>query len=137
MSGEEVPKDSTHNDCYYEVPTASLKVCHHAQILWGCITNTEDSVGQGVYLIQSSYTAQAQLTKATKDGTTLAYDVMEGQLTATLTFQQTGQAEPTYTKGSDWIITSPLTKSCPDADYPTWTVTLSKPLTHATSSAGK
>lgn len=134
-SGEEVP-DNSNSDCYYEIPSASLKVCHHAQILWGCITENEDSLGSGVYLTQSSYSAQATLTKATKDGTTLAYDVIEGQITATLTFQGTGTGTPTCTAGNDWVITSPLTKSSPDADYPTWTITLSKALKHATV-AGK
>lgn len=86
-------------------------------------------------MTQSSYSAQSNLTKATKDGTTLAYDVIEGQITATLTFQQTGNTEPTVTPStaSGWVVTSPLTKSCPDADYPTWTITLSKALTHHTS----
>ena len=131
VSGEEVPSNST-QDCYYDVPSATIKACHHAQILWGCITESGDTLGAGIYLTQSSYSAQASLTKATKDGDTLAYDVIEGQITATLTFQGTGAGTPSCTPGSDWVITSPLTKSSPDADYPTWTITLSKALKHAT-----
>lgn len=134
-SGEEIPNDS-HDDCYYDIPASTLKVCHHAQLLWDCITQSEEALGAGVYLTQSSYSAQSNLTKATKDGTTLAYDVMEGQLTATLTFQQTGTTTPTVTAStaSGWVVTSPLSKSCPDADYPTWTITLSKALTHHATS---
>lgn len=29
-SGEQVPDDSTHQDCYYDIPSATVKVCHHA-----------------------------------------------------------------------------------------------------------
>lgn len=29
-SGEEVPAGTTHNDCKYTIPSASLKLCHHS-----------------------------------------------------------------------------------------------------------
>ena len=79
-SGEEVPTTS-HTDCYYEVPSAAVNVCHHAQILWGAFTLS----GQGCYLTQASYTASGSLTKATKDGETIAYDISDGQLQASIT----------------------------------------------------
>ncbi len=130
ISGEQIPSDTTHSDCKYTIPTATLKVCHHAQILWSSFT----LAGSGCYLIDANYTASGTLTKATKDGETVAFDISEGQLTATLTIQQTGTTVPTITEGSGWYITSPLSKNDADASLPTWSVTLTKNLTHDTTS---
>lgn len=131
VSGEEVTTTGTHSDCYYTVPQATIQVCHHAQTLWSAFTLT----GTGCYLIGASYTASGSLTKATKNGDTIAYDIADGQLVASLTIQQSGSTEPTITEGSDWVITTPLSKSEPDAEYPTWTCTLTKPLKHSTSTS--
>ena len=126
VSGESVPEDSSHTDCYYEVPAASVKVCHHAQILFAAFTLG----GEGCHLTDASYTVSSSLTKATKDGETIAYDVSDGKVEASITIVQTGAVVPTLTAGSGWAITSPLTKSEGDAAYATWTATLTKPLTH-------
>lgn len=131
VSGEEVPSAST-QDCYYDVPSATIKVCHHAQILWSAFTLT----GAGCYLTNASYSAQCNLSKATKDGDTIAYDVTEGVITVNVTIQQTGTTSPSLGAGSDWTITSPLTCSNPDADYPSWTATLTKTLTHHQGTSG-
>ena len=37
-SGTEIPAATTHSDCKYQFPAATLKVCHHAQILWNAFT---------------------------------------------------------------------------------------------------
>lgn len=55
---------------------------------------------------------------------------MDGALTVNVTVVQTGNTKPTITAGSDWVVSSPATCSNPDADYPSWTATLTKPLEH-------
>ena len=126
VSGEEVPSDTSHSDCTYTVPSASIAVCHHAQILWSAFTIG----GTGCYLTEANYTVSATLTKAQKDGDTVAYDVSDGQITATVTIQQTGTTVPTFTAGSGWTVTSPLSASRADASLKTWTATVSKYLAH-------
>jgi hypothetical protein len=130
VSGEQIPSDTTHSDCKYTIPTATLAVCHHAQTLWSAFTLT----GTGCYLIEANYTAGGTLTKAQKDGDPVAFDVSDGQLTATITIQQTGTTDPTLTPGTGWVVTSPLTPSRADSSLRTWTATLSKYLTHDATS---
>lgn len=125
-SGEEIPSGTSHSDCTYTFPSATLKMCHHAQILWNAFTLT----GDGCYLQQANYSAGGTISRATKNGETVAYDVVDGKLEVQLTIQQTGSTAPTVTAGSDWTITAPLNCSNPDADYPSWTCTLSRYLTH-------
>ena len=130
VSGEQIPSDTTHSDCTYTIPAATIKVCHHAQTLWSAFTLS----GAGCYLTDASYTAGGTLTKASKDGDTVAFDISDGQLTATLTIQQTGSTEPSIQPGGNWYITSPLTKSCADSTLPSWSVTLTKNLSHDSQS---
>ena len=91
--------------------------------------------GTGCYLQSANYTAGGTISRATKDGETVAFDVVDGKLEVQLTIQQTGSTKPTVTAGSDWTITAPLTCSNPDADYPSWTCTLSRYLTHDATQA--
>ena len=130
VSGEEVPATS-HEDCYYDIPSATVKVCHHAQILWGAFTFTEGT--GGCYLTQANYTASGSLTKAQKDGETISYDISEGKIEAALTFVSTTGTKPTLTPGSGWTFTQELTKSEPDSDYNSYTCTLTKNLVHHTT----
>ena len=106
-----------------------MKLCHHAQILWSAFTLG----GEGCYLQSANYTAGGTISRATKNGETVAYDVTDGKLEAQITIQQTGSAAPTVTKGTGWEITAPLSCSSPDADYPTWSCTLSRYLEHDTA----
>ena len=132
-SGEEIPADTTHSDCTYTFPSTTLKLCHHAQILWEAFTYTE---GTGCYLQSANYTAGGTISRATKNGETVSYDIVDGKLEVQVTILQTGNTDPSITAGSGWTITSPLTCSSPDADYPSWTATLSKYLTHDSQSSG-
>ena len=129
-TGEEIPNNS-HNDCSYTFPASTLKMCHHAQILWGAFTLS----GDGCYLQQANYTAGGTISRATKNGETISYDVVDGKLEVQLTIQQTGNTKPTVTAGTDWTITAPLNCSNPDADYPSWSCTLSRYLVHDTVSS--
>lgn len=125
-TGEEIPASTTHSDCTYTFPSTTLKLCHHAQILWGAFTLG----GEGCYLQQANYTAGGTISRATKDGSTVSFDVVDGKLEVQITIQQTSSTAPTLTAGTDWTITAPLTCSSPDADYPSWTATLSRYLEH-------
>lgn len=129
-SGEEIPANTAHNDCTYTFPSATLKMCHHAQILWDAFTLS----GSGCYLQQANYTAGGTISRATKNGDTVAFDVVDGQLQVNVTILQTGNTQPSVTPGTDWTITAPMTCSNPDADYPTWNCTLSRYLVHDTPS---
>ena len=121
---------ATTSDCTYTFPAATLKQNHHAQLLWGVATLG----GDGCYLQQAVYAAGGTISRATKNGETVAYVVVDGKLEASLTILQTGNTAPTVTAGSDWTITAPLNCSNPDADYPSWSCTLSRYLTHDTQS---
>lgn len=130
-SGQEVPSQD-HTDCYYEGPSGTVKMCHHAQLLFGLNSNV--TMPTGCYLTTANYTIGGSLTTATKDGKVVSYDISDGKVTASLTFVSVdGTAKPTITAGTlptDWTITTPLTLSEPDADYPTYTCEISKCLVH-------
>ena len=125
VTGESVPA-SSHTDCYYDTPACTVEVCHHAQTLFSAFTLS----GVGCYLTSANYTISGSLTKATKDGETVAYDIADGKIDAQVEIVQTGTAAPSFAAGADFTITSPLTKTEGDAAYPTWTATVTKNLTH-------
>lgn len=135
MSGEEVPANShCSNDCYYDIPSVSIEPCHHAQGLFGFDFS---SIGSGFYVTQANYTVEGQITKATKDGDTVAYDITAGKITAQFTIQGTGgSGTPTLDApdSTTWFVTSPLTLTNPDASYETYSVTFTKNLSHHVSS---
>lgn len=130
-SGQEVPSQD-HTDCYYEGPSGDIKMCHHAQLLFGLNSNV--TMPTGCYLTTANYTIGGSLTTATKDGKVVSYDISDGKVTASLTFVSIdGTTKPTISAGTlptDWTISSPLTLSEPDADYPTYTCEISKCLVH-------
>lgn len=130
VSGEEVSKDSAQHDCTATLPDTSVKVCHHAQKLFNVPWISTD----GCYVTQANYTASVNLTKATQNGDTVAFDISDGKIEATLSIVQSGATDPSITPTTGWTITSPLTKSEPDADFPSWSVTLTKDLPHDSSS---
>ena len=125
VTGESVPA-STHTDCYYDTPACKVDVCHHAQILFSAFTLT----GNGCHLTSANYTISGNLTKATKDGETVAYDIADGKIEVQVEIVQTGTVAPTLTPGGDFVITAPLTKTEGDAAYPTFSATLTKHLVH-------
>lgn len=77
VSGEEIPSTIDHTDCKYVFPSATLEMCHHAQVLWDAPLN---NLGTGNYLQSANYTAGGNLSTATKDGVIISYDITEGQL---------------------------------------------------------
>lgn len=105
----------------------TLEACHHAQVLFGAFTS---SYGSGNYLTNATYTVAGDLTTATKDGEIVSFDIANGRIEANVTIVQTGSTAVTCSAGNGFIETSPLTKTDPDAAYPTWTATFTKYLTH-------
>lgn len=137
ISGEEVPSGShCSDDCYYEVPSATLDPCHHAQALFDLFSDNEFDLTSGYYVTQANYTVECTLTKATKDGETVKYDITAGKVTAQLTIQGTGLGTTltvnatTGTGATGWQETTPLSQSNPDSNYDTYTVTYTKNLAH-------
>lgn len=118
-SGEQVEANATTN-CSYTLPAFSLPVTHHAHILFGAFTVG----GTGCHLQSANYTGSVTITKATKEGDCLAHDVSEGKIEAQISINQTGSTEPTLTAGTGWTVTAPLACDNPDADYPSWSATL-------------
>lgn len=109
----------------YSVPAFSLPKTHRAQILFSAF----ELGGAGCHLTEAGYAAGCTLSKAEKEGVCLAHDVVEGKIECSVTIIQTGSAEPTIAPGDGWNVTSPLAESNPDADYPTWSATLTMYLT--------
>lgn len=132
LTAESVPSGVT-AICPYQIDCGSVSVgpCQHAKILFSCATLG----GTGCYLQSANYNGSCTLGRATKDGDTIAVGVTNGRITAALTIIQTGSTAPTLTAGSGWDITAPLSCTNPDADYPTWTATLTKYLAAAEPSS--
>ena len=120
-SGEEV-ESSSDGTCpaTYTIPDIAVGVCHHAKILATAFTLG----GTGCYLQSANYTFACACGKATKDGTPIAHGVYEAYGEAQITIIQTGSTPPSLTAGGNWFISSPLSQTNPDADYPTWSATL-------------
>ena len=73
-----------------------------------------------------SITFGCNFNPTTKDGEVLAWDVSEGKIEEQIGVVQTGSTAPTITPAQGWIVTSPLTQSNPDSDFPTYQATIVK-----------
>ena len=124
VSGKQVNSGAT-TGCYYPVPAFSLSLKHHAQILFSAFT----LAGTGVHLTGASYEISGNINVVTIDGVPIAFDVTQGKIEVSVTIKQCGEATPVLSAGTGFEITSPLASSNPDADYPTWTATLTQYLT--------
>ena len=112
---------SSSNNCEYSLPAFTLSKKHHAQILMDAFSFAGDA-----HLTQASYSYSCNISKADKDGVTLAHDVTEGKIEVSLDLIQTGSTAPTLSAGTGWVVTSPLACDNPDSDWPTWSGTLTK-----------
>lgn len=90
--------------------------------------------GSGCELIKCALDASCSVKTHTVNGTPVASDITMGKVTVQLTILQTSTTAPDVTAGSGWDISSPLTCEDPDADLPTWTCALSKPLAYTSAS---
>ena len=123
-SGEQVEDNSTGN-CLFKIPAISLTKKHHAQILFNAFSFT----GTGIHLKSASYDITASITKGEKEGKCLTHDVVEGKIECSVEFLSVSGDKPTLTPGDGWEVTSVPSSSNPDADWPTWSATLTKYLT--------
>lgn len=123
FSGDEVEADGV-TDATVATVTGTLSYYHKAQILMSAFALD----GEGCYLNAADYAIEADLTIPDKDGEHIRHDIHGGKVTAQITIVQGGDTVPTITAGTDWVITSPLTVTDPNADYPTYTATLVKVL---------
>ena len=123
-SGEQVEDDSSDN-CVFKIPAFSLTKKHHAQILFNAFSFT----GTGIHLKSASYDITASITKGVKEGKCLTHDVVEGKIACSVEFLSVSGNKPTLTPGDGWEVTSVPSSSNPDADWPTWSATLTKYLT--------
>lgn len=120
-SGEEVPS-ATPSATFTVENGLAVKKSAVAQILLSAFTLS----GDGCHLSSCNLAASVNFTDATKDGERLAWDCTNGRLVVTVGIVQTGTTEPTLTAASGWEITSPLTRTSPDSDFPTWSATITK-----------
>lgn len=132
-SGEMVEDTATdENSRHIGLSEITLEHWHDAQILADAFTlGDKDNGAAGKYhLNECTYNLTAEITKATVNGKCVAHDISGGRITVSVTIVQIDELEsdPVVTPGDGWTISSPLTPSNPDADYPTWTCELSKPL---------
>lgn len=120
-SGMQVEDVTNFNSCTAELPSVTLSPLHHAQT-FGAFTIS----GTGAHLIQSTFTASSTVSTATKNNQVLAHDITDARITVTGTIQVSSStyAAPTITPSSNWVLSSPLTETNPDGDFPTYTFTL-------------
>jgi hypothetical protein len=124
-SGEEI-EASSDGTCpaTYTIPEFTLGVCHHAKILFSAFSLS----GTGCYLNSANYTAQCENGTAMIEGAVVAHGVYGAYLEATAEIISTSGTVPTVTPGTGWVVSSPLAETNPDADYPTYSITLRKPI---------
>lgn len=123
-SGEQV-EEGGEAQYVFGIPAFSLKPTLSAQVLFSAF----ELSGTGCHLKSANYAASCTIGKATKDGVCLSHDVVEGKIECTVDVIQTGSAEPTLTAGTGWEVTAVPSCSNPDADWPTWSATLTYYLT--------
>lgn len=126
-SGSQVESGTVHGGCTCTMPTINVSKLHHAQKFGAFGINT----GFGAHLTQCTFTAQCTVSTADKDGTPLAHDIVDGRCTVTGTIQcsTSPYTLPVIIPETGWELTSPLSETNPDGDFPTYTFTLTRYLT--------
>lgn len=131
-SGEEI-EASADGTCpaTYTIPEFTLGVCHHAKILFSAFSLS----GTGCYLNSANYTAQCENGTAMIEGAVVAHGVYGAYLEVTAEIVATSGTAPTVTPGQGWVVSSPLAETNPDAEYPTYSITLRKPIAKDSASS--
>ena len=124
-SGQQV-EDGAKVACTCTLPSISVDGLHHAQT-FGAFTVS----GKGAHLTQSSLNVNGTVSTATKDGEVIAHDITDVRLEVSGTIQVSDStyAAPTVALSADWVMTSPLSETNPDGDFPTYAFTATKFLT--------
>ena len=104
-----------------------MTALHHAQN-FGAFTIS----GQGAHLTSSTLTIGGQVSTADKDGKVIASDLTDGRMTISGTIQVSDQTYgiPTLSLTDGWAITSPLTETNPNSEFPTYSFGLTRYLDH-------
>ena len=107
------------------VGTITLAALHKAQILMAAFTIT----GAGCYLDDCSLECNGALTRATKDGATLAHDIHGASIVVTGKVIQSTATPPVIAAESGWKITAPATHGEPDEqNFVEWSFAVTKDL---------
>lgn len=130
-SGQQV-EDGAKVACTCTLPAISISGLHHAQTFGAFSIG-----GKGAHLTQSSLNVNGTVSTATKDGEIIAHDITDVRLEVSGTIQVSDAtyAAPTVTLSDGWVMTSPLSETNPDGDFPTYAFTATKFLTADDSTA--
>ena len=122
VAGQQV-EDGAASGCTVTLPAIPVSGLHHAQT-FGQFTVG----GQGAHLTQSTLTISGTISTAEKDGETIAFDLTDCRMAISGTIQVSDAAYgiPTVTPQTGWVLTSPITETNPDSNYPTYSFTLTK-----------
>lgn len=121
-AGGESLQDGATVSSTYDLGSIALSPRHKAQILFAAFTLS----GSGCSLTECSAVASCTITRATKDGATLAHDVSGGTVVITGKVVQTGATAPTITAASGFTLTVPPTEENPDEGQTTWSFEVTK-----------
>jgi hypothetical protein len=106
-----------------DMGTISLTKLHKAQFIADSFTLG----GTGCSLQANDISFKGNATFGEVASAIKSHDMSGGEITQSITIQQTGATLPTVTAGSGWEILDVLKETAnPEADYPTWTCTLHK-----------
>lgn len=124
-SCQQIEDDPAYPPCTFPLPSLTLKKWFHAQVMSGATVT-----GDKCEVTGTSFKATCDIPLSENDGEIIASDTANGKIEEQLTILQYGTAKPQIQlpAGGGWVISSPLSCTRPDSDFPTWTVTLSKPL---------
>lgn len=113
--------------CHVTLPAIVIDGLHHAQTFGAFAVG-----GTGAHLTQSTLTISGTISTATKDGVVIAHDLTDVRMAITGTIQVSdssyGVPTVTPTSGSGWKLTAPISETNPDADFPSYSFTLTKTL---------
>lgn len=123
MSGESLQDGATVSSTV-TVPAIAIASLHKAQILAAAFTIT----GDGCKLTECGLEVKANLTRATKDGDTVAHDVHGASIVVSGKVVQSGATPPVITAGDGYELTQPQSQDNPDEGYTEWTFEATKDL---------
>lgn len=118
-------EDSATTDSTFDVPSFSVSPDDIAQFLFGAFTLS----GAGCELTQCNAEISCTVGLSLVNGDPVASDPHTAHIQLSLTVIQTGDTAPSVTAADGWDVSAPLTCSDPDSDLPTWTCSVSKPIT--------
>ena len=120
----QVEDGATTGNCF-KCPEFTLSPDDVAQILFDAFTVG----GDGCTLTQCNAEISCDVGLSKVNDDPVASDPHTAHIQLAITILQTGDAAPTVTPTDGWELSAPLSCSDPDSDLPTWTCSVSRPLT--------